>query len=386
MTKKFTTEKVIKMFEEIGYEYVDGECNSNADKLVIRDKDGYLYYNAISNFIYEKNGVKRSPNMQPFGKHNPFSIENIKNYIKLNGIETKLLDDVFVSTTTKMKWQCSCGNIFERNFNKFQGGSVLCTKCSKANSSAKTKTDETIALKILSDKGWKLQENETYTNMNTYINVINEDGYKARTTVTYVKSCDANIDIIGKCNPFTIENINLYMIKNNLPYTVLSEEYNSNVDNLLIKCNKCNETFYRAWSKFQNKTGMLCPNCRLKSKSYLEWLVKMWLKENDISFVMEKRFYDCRNKIPLPFDFYIEDKNVAIEVDGLHHYEPINLTGYGKENPTEARVTRYNTQVINDEIKNKYCEDNNIVLIRIPYWEFKDDTYLNKLNKLKEIL
>ena len=120
MEKKFTTEKVIKMFEEIGYEYVEGECNSNIDKLVIRDKDGYLYYNAISNFIYEKNGVKRSPNMQPFGKHNPFSIENIKNYIKLNGIETKLLDDVFVSTATKMKWQCSCGNIFERNFNKFK--------------------------------------------------------------------------------------------------------------------------------------------------------------------------------------------------------------------------------------------------------------------------
>ena len=29
----------------------------------------------------------------------------------------------------------------------------------------------------------------------------------------------------------------------------------------------------------------------------------------------------------------------------------------------------------------QYCKDNNIKLIRIPYWEFNDDTYLYTLNK-----
>ena len=35
----------------------------------------------------------------------------------------------------------------------------------------------------------------------------------------------------------------------------------------------------------------------------------------------------------------------------------------------------------NDEIKNKYCKDNNITLIRIPYWDFD-----NIENILKEHL
>ena len=34
-----------------------------------------------------------------------------------------------------------------------------------------------------------------------------------------------------------------------------------------------------------------------------------------------------------------------------------------------------------DNIKTQYCKDNNIKLIRIPYWEFNDDTYLYTLNK-----
>ena len=36
-----------------------------------------------------------------------------------------------------------------------------------------------------------------------------------------------------------------------------------------------------------------------------------------------------------------------------------------------------------DEIKNQYCLDNNILLIRIPYWE-SDNMELFLLSKLKE--
>lgn len=64
---------------------------------------------------------------------------------------------------------------------------------------------------------------------------------------------------------------------------------------------------------------------------------------------------------PLPFDFYIE-------YDGIQHYKPI--VG-GEEGFIKLKER--------DDIKSKYCKDNNIELYRIGY---KD----NINNKLKVII
>ena len=67
----------------------------------------------------------------------------------------------------------------------------------------------------------------------------------------------------------------------------------------------------------------------------------------------------------LRFDFYLEEYNLMIEYDGEQHYIPVN---FGKWNDTELQqkfeiIQKY------DQLKNNYCEDNNIELLRIPYWE-----------------
>lgn len=66
----------------------------------------------------------------------------------------------------------------------------------------------------------------------------------------------------------------------------------------------------------------------------------------------------------LPFDFYLYDKNIIIEYDGLHHFEPVK--GWGGEE--KFKITQEN-----DEIKNTYCKNNNITLIRIPYTCTKEE-------------
>ena len=48
---------------------------------------------------------------------------------------------------------------------------------------------------------------------------------------------------------------------------------------------------------------------------------------------------------------------------------------------TGIRGMKYNLEIVQkrDSIKTKYCKDNNIKLIRIPYWDFKNiDTILTK--------
>lgn len=85
----------------------------------------------------------------------------------------------------------------------------------------------------------------------------------------------------------------------------------------------------------------------------------------------EKWFSDCRDINPLPFDFYLPNSNQIIEFDGKQHFDQSSLFYH----------TTLSDQKSHDEIKNKYCKDNNIGLLRIPYWEINNinsilDNYL----------
>lgn len=85
------------------------------------------------------------------------------------------------------------------------------------------------------------------------------------------------------------------------------------------------------------------------------------LNINNIPYIKEKRFDSCRDKNPLPFDFYINNKYL-IEFDGIQHFKDIKLWD-GKDKLIERQK--------HDEIKNKWCKENNIPLIRIPYTAFE---------------
>jgi hypothetical protein len=93
------------------------------------------------------------------------------------------------------------------------------------------------------------------------------------------------------------------------------------------------------------------------SMSNLELFTYKLFFDRNIDFEIEKTFEDCRSKNPLPFDFYLPSvatKPVIVELDGEHH-----------RNIDEK--SRYYSKTIkkHDEIKNKYCSENNIQLIRI---------------------
>lgn len=101
-----------------------------------------------------------------------------------------------------------------------------------------------------------------------------------------------------------------------------------------------------------------CPICK-SSKGELE--IKNFLNNNGIDYIQQKRFKECRDKCPLPFDFYLPDFNTCIEYDGRQHYEII---------PHWGGIKGYEKTKLRDEIKNKFCTNNNIDLLRISY---KDD-------------
>jgi very-short-patch-repair endonuclease len=131
-------------------------------------------------------------------------------------------------------------------------------------------------------------------------------------------------------------------------------EYSNNNTKVIIICPTHGEFLQRPSSHLQ---GHGCSSC-MESKG--EKKISHFLSFNNINYLSQHRFNDCRNILSLPFDFYIPSKRMCIEFDGIQHFEPIDHFG---------GVETFEKLKTNDKIKNDYCEDNYINLIRIRYDE-----------------
>ena len=130
--------------------------------------------------------------------------------------------------------------------------------------------------------------------------------------------------------------------------------------NLIIECPICNTPFTISLVLFTQHGGQVCPDCN-DSKSVGEKRIRKYLETNNILFEQEKWFPDCRDINPLPFDFYLLDHNIIIEFDGEQHYKQGHFTH------SQLSYTQ-----LHDTIKNDYYKNNNIKLIRIPYWDINN--------------
>jgi hypothetical protein len=153
-------------------------------------------------------------------------------------------------------------------------------------------------------------------------------------------------------------NLDLFIIKSIKThgdyYNYSLVKYKNNKTKVKILCPE-HSIFEQTPTHHLNGSG--CPVCR-ESKG--ERIIRLFLIENNISYTPQKRFKECRDKYPLPFDFYINDLNICIEYDGKQHFKPVKQ--FGGENGFNDRIKK-------DNIKTKYCENNNIQLLRIKYNE-----------------
>ena len=139
----------------------------------------------------------------------------------------------------------------------------------------------------------------------------------------------------------------------------------SNTKNLRAICPNCGEPFTTSLLAFSKRNGQVCPDCS-KYETRGELRVEKYLKSKNIDYEFQYRFDDCKYKATLPFDFYLPKNRIAIEYDGIFHFEPVKI---GKMTQEQAE-NNYRNTIIRDNIKTDYCMNNNINLIRIPYWDF----------------
>ena len=126
-----------------------------------------------------------------------------------------------------------------------------------------------------------------------------------------------------------------------------------------------------------------CPNC---TSGKNEKILGELLKTQHLGTIKRHvRFNDCKYKHTLEFDYVIYDVDDNIlficEYDGEQHFRPINFSGRGEEYSQK----QFEIIKIRDQIKNEYCINNKIPLIRVPYWEkYNMESFLiQEIQKLK---
>ena len=168
------------------------------------------------------------------------------------------------------------------------------------------------------------------------------------------KSCAAKAAKGSYYNKTQLENVIKKIIKEQNKYLTVSD--------IISLLNISSKTL----AKFRISTLSLNKECGMKKpKSVFENKVGEYLKKfiNDIEY--EKSFDDCLSEkgYKLYYDFYSKKYNLLIEADGNQHIDN-NHPWYNE----------YNKQ--SDEIKNQYCLNNHIVLIRIPYTNNVTEEYV----------
>ena len=209
-------------------------------------------------------------------------------------------------------------------------------------------------------------------------------------TVLGLKNDRRHADAICQCECGTVKPVNIRNLINDCSKdcgcgrkAMLTETKSLNlvgnrygklvVEELLDGSNKFNRRMYRCKCDCGNE--MVLPSSSLTTMhtlscgcllSYYNMFIRQWLTQKGIEYIAE--YPICIDDHRYRFDFYLPGYNLCIEYDGQQHYMPV---GYYKNDAEKNELMWRRTQE-RDRIKDKYCEDNGIHLLRIPYWENKN--------------
>lgn len=398
-------------------------------RMKCHDKNEYCYLTTVDN-------LRSNKYPQKYHMQNPFSLYNMKNYIKQNGCNSEILSTKYNNSKSKISIKCECGNIFEVMCSELVKGKIYCNHCSKSKRydgkvdytkliyDECNNRDYTLITDYIhrsnsqfyyicnkhSNKGYQTSNYDRFINLNQGCKYcgIEKRGAKHRKSEDYYKkiaeekgfdyiSVDynernngnkkANLHLIcRKHKDKGIQILDLYNLKSNKNGCIYCNgqgrtkesfqaelkgknlnveiiEFN-NYNNLDVKCIKCGYM----WNTYGTNLlyGHGCPICK-SSKG--ERKVETFLKKFEYKYIAQYTYDDCRDILPLPFDFYLPEYNILIEVDGEQHFYPISFGCKSKE----KTLANFHKQLSHDKIKNEYCKKHNIPLIRIPYYEIQDD-------------
>lgn len=375
---KVTIETIKERALKKGLFLIEGqEYKNTKTKMEFIDENGYKYY-VDNDSLVSKKSKKIS-----LLRGNKFALENLKLFIKLNNLEITILEDEYPKDCkTPMKCQCSCGNIYYTRADYIINDKPIgCIKCrSKRIVESRLASTKDLKEKLYSIGYKLLDENGRGTTIP--VNVEDENGYRYKKDYDALKYIDDRPYPFYLSNPHFVHNIKNYIKSNNLKVKYIEGEYKSNKSLLTFQCS-CGNLFTCTFSSFMYSNIKRCEKCQ-NAYSGIEFQVKEYLEENNIDYKFQYRINDCKYINTLPFDFAVFKNNklfCLIEVQGLQHYTPVDFSYKPKESNSEQIIESFEKLKIRDNIKKKYCEDNDILFIELKYDLFPNNKYKQVLNE-----
>jgi len=300
-----TCKDVKQYIRSLGYELIseltDNEYIKTKQKIVLKDKDGYYYVSIINRLENESIPLLAH-------KSNPYSIQNIKLWCKINNKPFDLVDgQEYIKSENNLKWKClkdGCKEIFEATWICISAGRG-CPFCN----GRQVGLSNCLATKNLEMASqWHQTLNKDFT-----------------------------------------------------PYDITC----NSMKRVWWLCKDCgHEWFVSPNARSRNNSG--CPQCKAsKGEKQLDLI----LTKYNTPHYSQYTFNDLLGigggilKFDVPV-FWDEEKTklrMLIEYDGEQHFKWIKGMMTKKQ---------FESLQINDERKNNYCKNNNIKLLRIPYWDF----------------
>lgn len=370
--KRKTFKEVEISVKEKGYflleYYIKGK--RKVGRIVIKSKEGYKYDLELGSFL----SFDRTNTFVE--KRNPYSLENISLWLKINNFEIELSsDNTYQNAYEKLKfYHTKCKEFFNAPWNNFYNN-PKCSVCSGHQVGKRTSLDY---LYPLVSKEWS-PENEIspktvtpYSHKRVYW-ICSKCGYGKNKEWLVSISDKTKGNGCPSCSGRIVSDKNRLSLIN----PILSSEWHPTKNGNLTPDNVSYGAPKKVWwicpkdhayeSRIHDRhTGSGCPKC---FQSGGEQKIHNFLDSHKINNeVQYRKFYKCKNILSLPFDFYLPDYNLCIEYHGIQHYEPQEFFGGVKE---------FKKRKKNDRIKLKYCKNNNIPLLIISYLEF---------NNIEEIL
>ena len=373
MGKKFTIEQVKEIFEQFELIVLEDEAKGIDYRYKCMDKEGYLYSRSVhSAQATLKRGRKNNGHI--FSTKNPYFYENMIHYMDnsvTNGTVLLSKKEEIKNIDQYLKFRCGeCGKEYSTTWHIFlRNDDHICNFCFKrkrARGETNTNHKDTNKFHMEAQKRGLIILDDCNIKYHSRILVQDTNGYRSLMAPNSIMR-GSSFERFSVRNPYTIDNIRIFAFNKGWDCIVYNQEYKGDKIPLKFMC-ACGNDFYVDINHFVDGKYQ-CNECRFR-QSAIAAKVELWLNQNHIVYSKEKKFEDCKNKKPLPFDFYLDDFNACIEVDGVGHYRPVAFGGR-KEEAQDI----YEQRVQNDLIKTEYCKNNNIPLLRLPFWIIENDDY-----------
>ena len=394
--KKYTLDEIKEYIKGLNYELISKDYKNNNQKLILKDKDGYYYYISFD-------CLKRGSIPNKFHKANPYTIQNIKLWCKLNNKPFELVSNIYIdSDKNNLKWKClkdGCNEIFEMswtNIHTGQGCSVcrgiqiglsncLAIKNPKlANEWHPILNGDLTPYNVTCgnsklDIWWQCEKGHEWT---AKINSRN-DGNGCPYCTGQLPSKDYNLLVINPklCEEWDYEKND----KRPEEYTPGSGEYAWWI------CKECGHKWYAQIASRNKSNG--CPECcKSKGEKKIDEILinnnLVKLSQEELDQLIDENKYNKNYFIPqkefdnliglggglLSYDFYIPKYTFLCEFQGIQHEKYI--PGFHKS------YDDFLKQLEHDKRKREYAQIHNINLLEIWYYDFDriEEILSKKLN------